>query len=127
VVTNFKQQPIPQAVSDEWARHMPGAPPPRLFTTDDGLRALIAREPCGGRPDDPLRWHISISHERRVPTWVEIRDACHQLRPGVMFSVGVQPLSMWMNEHEFVLHAWETVDDALFEDARANARGDKPT
>ncbi|HEX6786652.1 MAG TPA: hypothetical protein VF076_05610, partial [Acidimicrobiales bacterium] len=76
---------------------------------------------------DPLRWHLSLSHEQRVPTWEEIRDACHELRPGVTFSVGIPPRSMWMNEHDHVLHAWETVDPALYEEYRTNARGDTPT
>lgn len=120
----WKQQPVPEQLL-VMARDA-GLEPGRVYTQGP-LRAIVARERCGGREADPLRWHISVSCADRVPTWAEMRDAVHDLRPGVMFSIGIPPRSMWLNEHEFVLHAWETVDEALFEDARANQRGDTPT
>jgi hypothetical protein len=125
-VSAWTQQPVPQEMIEQWAANLPGQAAPRLFTRGE-LRAMLGREPCGGAPEDPPRWHLSISHPDRVPSWEEVRDACHELRPGVTFSIGIPPRSMWLNEHDHVLHAWETVDEALFAEYRTNARGDTPT
>jgi hypothetical protein len=79
------------------------------------LHVLVSREEW--RPGDE-RWHISISGPGRVPTWSEIAETCHELRPGVPFVLGVPPRSMWMNVHKDVLHALETKDDAMLEQWR---------
>lgn len=101
---------------------------PRVFYGFSGgvevLHALLSREEW--RPGDK-RWHISISGPGRVPTWSEIAETCHSLRPGVPFVLGVPPRSMWMNLHDDVLHATETKDDAMLEQWRVNARRDTPT
>lgn len=81
----------------------------------------------GGLPTSPLRWHISLRGPGRVPTWEELVDVAHQLRPGVPFVLAVPPRSLWMNVHPHVLHLWETADEPLLEEWRVNARGDAPT
>lgn len=102
------------------------SPMPTLYRCP-GYRALVGREHCGGRPEDPLRWHISLSGPGRVPSWGELVEAAHLLRPGVPFVVSVPPRSMWMNVHPHVLHLWETGDAALIEEWKVNAQGDQPT
>jgi hypothetical protein len=92
-----------------------------------GMMALVGREHCGGRPTDPLRWHISLQGPGRVPTWEELVMVAHELRPGVPFVVSVPPRSLWLNLHPHVLHLWETGDEALIAEWKANARGDVPT
>lgn len=92
------------------------------------LWALVGRERKGGRPDTPLRWHISIQGPGRVPTWEELVQACHELRPGVPFVISIPPRSLWMNVHPNVLHCWQTDDPLLVEEWRANRiRGHVPT
>jgi len=91
------------------------------------LRAFLGREWCGGRREDPLRWHISIVGQYSVPDWGQMSEAAHAIRPGVHFVVMVPPRSMWMNVHENALHLWETADDALVQEAKANAMAQQPT
>ena len=90
----------------------------------DRLHVLTSREEWV--PGD-VRWHVSISAEGRVPTWNEITEALHNLRPGVPFVLGVPPRSWWLNVHPYVLHAWETKDQPLLGQWRANRRGDTPS
>jgi hypothetical protein len=110
------------------AQGFPESAIPRVFFGFEGgvevLHALVSREEW--RPGDE-RWHISFSGPDRVPTWNEIAEGCHELRPGVPFVLGVPPRSMWMNVHKDVLHAWESKDDAMIEQWKINARGDRPT
>ena len=119
----WKQIALPAGIAQLHPAHLMS---PRVYVNGE-LRAILARENCGGADTDPLRWHLSVSHARRVPTWAELRDACHDLRPGVTFSIGIPPRSMWLNEHDFCIHMWETIDPALYEEYRTNARGDEPT
>lgn len=104
-------------------------PVPRAFYHNDGRTAFVGREPYG---KDDWRWHISLRAgelevDGRPPTWDEMVDTAHALRPGVPFIVGIPPRSFWMNIHPHVLHMIETRDEPLLEQWRANARGDKPT
>jgi hypothetical protein len=102
------------------------SPLPQVYS-GHGFEALVGREHCGGLPSSPLRWHISVRGPDRVPTWGEMVDIAHSIRPGVPFVIGVPPRSLWLNMHPHVLHLWETGDDALLEEWRTNARGDTPS
>lgn len=87
------------------------------------LRALVGREPVGRLEDKSLdlRWHISINgghveRDPQLPTWHELVDAAHQIRPGVTFVVGIPPRSWWMMDLEsgkYVLHLWQLSDENL--------------
>lgn len=82
------------------------------------------------RSDVPdFRWHISIggSTIERVPAWNEFVAITHRVRPGIMFSIPLPPRSVWLNENEYVLHAWEVHDDALAANWRSNPRPSEPT
>lgn len=99
----------------------------QYWASDEGLVAFVGREYCGGREKDPLRWHISVRGEGTTPTWAQLAEAAHAIRPGVHFVLMVPPKSLWMNVHEDVLHLWETDDPALVNEARTNAAGHTPT
>jgi hypothetical protein len=118
---------------------------PQAWCDRKGLEALIGYEPLtyiDPTQDLPsqlavadFRWHLSLKVRvvpftdagTRIPKWDELARACHELRPGVPFALGVPPRSMWMNVHEHVLHAWELADDALIDHWRRQGRGDQPT
>jgi hypothetical protein len=113
----WKELPVP----DEVVRLLPkgGVEPPREFVHPEGLIALRTRDEI--EPDD-WRWHISLRHKERVPTWDELARAGHELRPGVCFCIGVPPRSWWMNLHENVLHLYELKDEALMAQWRAESQ-----
>jgi hypothetical protein len=92
----------------------------------NSLAAMVGFEPVDGQSGD-RRWHISVSHKSRVPTWEEMVRTAHDLRPGVVFVIGVPPRSMWMNVHPNVLHLWEVRDRNLIAQWRFEGRGDAPT
>ena len=116
-------------IADGWLDGYPEEldPPQAWEHASTGLKAILGREWAGGRRGAPLRWHLSVSADGRIPTWHELVDAAHGIRPGVAFVVGVPPRSWWMNVHPHVLHLWETDDRALIEEWRVNARGDSVT
>lgn len=121
----WKEHPLPDGVKRVWMTS--GLPPerfPRYFTDPSGLIALVGREPVA---DGDERWHISLRHKDRVPTWDELARAGHELRPGVCFVIGVPPRSWWMNVHEDVLHLWELKDEPIMALWRAESqRGATP-
>lgn len=113
-----------------WKENMGDEPAPRAWQNSNGLTALVSREPTG--PDDRPRWHISVrygdrGYNGRVPTWDELVQTAHELRPGVPFVVGIPPRSWWMNVHPDVLHLWELFDEALLEQWRFERQGHVPT
>jgi hypothetical protein len=79
-----------------------------------------------------MRWHISLRYgeeglDGRIPTWEELVIACHDLRPGVPFALGIPPRSWWLNVHPHVLHLWELADGPLIAQWRAERQADRPT
>jgi hypothetical protein len=98
------------------------------------LQAIVSRDDIaernnvlfGGLIPDP-RWHISLAHADRVPSWEELSRAGHELRPGVTFVVGVPPRSWWINVHPNVLHLYELKDQNLEDQWRFERRGDART
>jgi hypothetical protein len=118
------------ALDDAWrAQHGPDVPPPVAYQHRDGRTALVGREPVA---EGDWRWHISLRHgdpgrDGRIPTWEECVATAHELRPGVVFVIGVPPRSWWINVHPHVLHLHETRDMPLVEQWRHEARGDRPT
>ncbi len=67
------------------------------------LRAIVSQDP----PD--ARWHISISHPHRYPTWDEIKRSRYELIPDSVFmAMLLPPKSQYVNVHPncFHLHEW---------------------
>lgn len=69
-----------------------------------GCRVIVAQEPARS---GALRWHLSISHPDRYPTWDEIRDARYTFTPpDVTMVMVLPPPSQYVNLHPncFQLH-----------------------
>ena len=112
-----------------WSEHRGTEAVPQPYWNPNGLTALVAREEWvkGDR-----RWHISVRYgdpgtNGRIPTWDELVATAHELRPGVVFVVGIPPRSWWMNIHPHVLHLMETKDEAMIEQFKVNAGGQTPS
>jgi hypothetical protein len=105
-------------------------PPPRRFVNERlGLSVILSRDELSHDYDhdpDP-RWHLSMIGPGRVPTWSEMAEACHTLRPGVVFVMGIPPRSWWINVHPDCLHAWEVKDDHLTHQWRDERSGHTPS
>jgi hypothetical protein len=80
-------------------------PPPylahcRAYVTDSGCRIFVGVE--NGR------WHLSISHPERYPTWDEIKTARYQLVPNdVTMAMLLPPKERYVNIHPNCFHLWE--------------------
>lgn len=115
---------LPGGEEQRWLGQAPVA-----YQHRSGLTAILSRDELA--PGD-LRWHLSVRYgdpgrDGRVPTWEELVRAAHELRPGVVFVVGVPPRSWWVNVHPDVLHLWEIRDKALTETWQAEGQGHQPT
>ena len=120
---------LPEGFADKWSRHFgASASLPHAYKRGE-LYALVSRDVIA---HGDARWHISLRYGEpgengRVPSWGELVECGHRLRPGVPFVVGVPPRSWWINVHPHVLHLWESKDKNLVEMWRAESRGDQPT
>jgi hypothetical protein len=110
-IDDRKAKAVIDAFESQGARHVSV-----LRSRDRTQHAIMAHEPIGpaAEPED-RRWHISLALEDRVPSWEELRDAAHQLRPGVYFAIAVPPEDRWLNVHSNVLHLWEIKDQPLID------------
>jgi hypothetical protein len=60
------------------------------------------------------RWHLSISHAWRLPTWDELNAARDALIPAdVWLCQPMPPKAFWLNLHPYCLHLWEVRDRTL--------------
>lgn len=60
------------------------------------------------------RWHLSISHPFRLPTWDEINAARDAIIPAdVWLCQPMPPKEFWINLHSFCLHLWQIRDRDL--------------
>lgn len=61
-----------------------------------------------GTITEGLRWHLSISHASRYPTWDEIKAARYGLIPDEAWMVQVlPPKGAYLNQHPNCFHLWE--------------------
>ena len=83
------------------AQLLTGLPSARVFEADGGrLRAIVSHD------DD--RWHVSVSHTDRYPTWDEVADARYRFVPDrVTMAMLMPPRAQWINVHETTLQLWE--------------------
>lgn len=84
----------------------------RVYDLDE-CAIIVAREPIG--PDRSLRWHLSISHPSRYPTWDEIKVARYALTPPeITMAMILPPPDEYVNveAQDNVFHLHE-IDDAL--------------
>jgi hypothetical protein len=68
------------------------------------------------RSNDAGRWHLSVAHRDRVPTWGELGFARDTLLPAdVWMMVPHPPRKYLLNINDRVLHLWEFQDAVLKE------------
>lgn len=105
---------VPALVGPGWLEIAnPGAPENAhsFVAPSHGLVALRSR--------DMGRWHLSVSHRNRVPTWGELGFARDSLIPAdVWMMVPHPPREFWLNLDRRVLHLWEFRDGELIEQFR---------
>ena len=88
---------------NEVSSPLPGC---QAWRSENNLVIICGREPCG--PKGAIRWHLSISHNRRNPTWEEIRDVRYSLIPdNVMVAMFLPPAEQYVNAHPFCFHLYE--------------------
>lgn len=52
--------------------------------------------------------HLSISHDERLPTYEELKEARYKFFPDVPYMAQIfPPKSEFVNMHKFCLHLWE--------------------
>jgi hypothetical protein len=106
-----------------------GAAAERLLTDMGSLHAerwrvgecsvMLSRDPLAGRH---FRWHLSIAHPSRYPSWDEIKTAAYGIEAlqGVMLAQVLHPGdgTPWVNLHENCFHLYEIDDEAMREQLR---------
>lgn len=56
------------------------------------------------------RWHLSVAHPKRYPTWIEISAAWYRVIPNAAKLCGaliLPPLESYVNDHEFCMQVVE--------------------
>lgn len=77
-----------------------------VFTTDTGCAIIIAKE-VG-------LWHMSISHESRLPTWDEIKQVRYDLLPRDRdFAMILPRPEHYINIHNYCFHLHEMTSQEL--------------
>lgn len=74
---------------------------------------ILAREPGGINGE--RRWHLTISHPSRHPTWDEIKTVRYRLLPlEICFAIMLPPPEYYVNvpAQDHVFQLWEIEDSA---------------
>lgn len=87
----------------------------RAFVSDSGCSIFVSQEPVMSAPGGMwvpesmlLRWHISIAHKERYPTWDEIAEARYLLAPDEITMVMLlPPKGEYVNKHNHCFHLHE--------------------
>lgn len=111
----------PRAALAEEMQLVAGALVAEAWTVGE-CTVMVGREPVG----EPLeggargyRWHLSIAHRTRYPTWDEIKTAVHGIPtiPRDVFLAQVvgpgDATGEWVDIHENCFHLYEVHDPAL--------------
>ena len=78
----------------------------KAYRSDNNLAVMCGREPLG--PQGQMRWHLSVSHHKRNPTWEEIRDLRYALIPDeVMVAMFLPPKKDYVDVHHYCFHLYE--------------------
>lgn len=97
----------------EWHEvDLPRAGPPGSTVFRHLTRPLVAiRSRDDFEGDSEPRWHLSVSHQSRIPTWEELGLARDALLPeDLHFMVPHPPRRYWLNYDHRVLHLIEMRD-----------------
>jgi hypothetical protein len=76
------------------------------YLTQANCTILAGQEPAGRNGE--LRWHLSIAHPKRYPSWKEIMEARYDLLPPeVTIAMILPPPEEYINVHKNCFHLWE--------------------
>jgi hypothetical protein len=108
-VKGYTEIPAPEIINQGTA--LPMGVGLRAFAKGE-LRIMTSQQVFGDvRAGGFLRWHLSISHPSRYPTWDEIRDARYALLPDdVTMAMLLPPQREYVNLHKNCFHLHEIVD-----------------
>lgn len=54
------------------------------------------------------RYHLSISHQKRLPTYEELKEARYKFLPDEIYMAQIfPPKKEFVNLHPFCLHLWQ--------------------
>ena len=88
-----------------------GAENVAMYGSLSGCTVLVSRDPIEGAGP---RWHLSMSHHYRLPTWQELGEARDELIPeDVWMMIPHPPRKYWLNYNPHVLHLQEFSDPPL--------------
>ena len=60
---------------------------------------------------DDGKWHLSISHPNRYPTWDEIKKARYKFMPkDITAAMFLPPEKEYINVHPNCFHLWQIID-----------------
>lgn len=65
------------------------------------------------------RWHMSIAHPRRLPSYDDIKDARAALErigaldPDAAMAMPFPPRKWWLSVHQYALHLWQIDDPTM--------------
>ncbi len=63
---------------------------------------------------DGGRWHLSIAHPYRYPSWNEIHEARYRFLPPDMYvAMILPPRELYVNLHPNAFHLWEVIEQSL--------------
>ena len=82
----------------------------KAYRTGNNLAVICGQEFCG--PHGELRWHISVSHAKRNPTWEEIHDLRYRLIPDdAMMVMFLPPKWQYVDLHRYCFHLFEISEE----------------
>lgn len=88
---------------------LPGA---SAYRSSSNCAIIVGHEPLG--PGGELRWHLSISHRNRYPTWDEIKEARYRFIPDqVTMAMLLPPEDEYVNVHNNTFHLHEFIGNEV--------------
>jgi hypothetical protein len=82
------------------------------YDSDSRCAVILGHEPIG--PGGELRWHLSISHAKRYPTWKEIKEARYFFIPdNVTMAMLLPPQAEYVNAHPNCFHLHEFIGNEI--------------
>ena len=81
------------------------------YFTFGECNVLLGHEPQGAGGE--LRWHITISHNARHPSWDEIKTVRYRLcGPDIVMAMILPQPHFYVDSHPHVFQLWEVEDPA---------------
>lgn len=86
-------------------QHLPHC---KAYVLNDECSVFVGVEPVKERGIVRMRWHLSIAHPKRYPTWDEIKAARYELIPhDLTIAMILPPPSEYVNIHNNCFHLHE--------------------